>query len=42
VTAIKKGIRAMKENNTPHSTDAAALFSMETHISQWDIKKSSW
>jgi hypothetical protein len=33
VTAIKKGMRAMKENNTTHSTDAAAIISMETHTS---------
>jgi hypothetical protein len=28
-----KGIKLMKENNTTHSTDDAAIFSMETHTS---------
>jgi hypothetical protein len=30
MTAIKKGMRAMKENDTTHNTDAAAVISMET------------
>jgi hypothetical protein len=30
----------MKENNTTHSTDDAAIFSMETHTSMnWIINK---
>jgi len=34
VTTIKKGIKAMKENNTIHGTDNAATFSVETHINE--------
>jgi hypothetical protein len=37
---VKKGIKVMKENNTAHGTDDAAIFSMETHMSMNRTQKS--
>jgi hypothetical protein len=39
VTTIKKGIKVMKENNTIHGTDDAAVFNMETHTSMNGTQK---
>jgi len=40
VTKIKKNIKVMKENNTTHGTDDAAVFSMKTHTSMNGTQKS--
>jgi hypothetical protein len=44
VTTINKDMKVTKENYTTHSTDAAAVFSMETHtpINGTQISADCW